>query len=290
MAVCPVQVCADRLPDRRLNRPCGPHGKTSCLGSSRSTFHPTSGEPEPNRTRSPRGTWEKLWLPWGPIRVQLIHDARRRKRWEVRVEVGHLVLGGSGGSGLHDALEDDDLVVIRTGCQRAQGSDVGGHVLQVVGAPHRTGQVGPTLQHREVMITNMAAPLASQPISIHRDYEPNPSVPERQTFLLTGSRGRRLDLHFDTTSEKIDGNNGETLTTFTRNPNQNLHQLEPDRGIRRPSRHSPIPSVPRPVIPPFLSFPHPVSPPSRPDGSVVGKSFRSRKTSHHLQFLFLLLP
>lgn len=49
--------------------------------------------------------------------------------------------------GLHDALKDDDLVVVGAGRQRGQGLDVGGHVLQVVDPPHRSGQVGPALQH-----------------------------------------------------------------------------------------------------------------------------------------------
>lgn len=47
---------------------------------------------------------------------------------------------------LHDALEDDDLVVLGTGRHGAQRLDVGGHVVQVVGAPDRGGQVGPALR------------------------------------------------------------------------------------------------------------------------------------------------
>ena len=49
--------------------------------------------------------------------------------------------------GLHDALEDDDLVVVGAGGHGGQGLDVGGHVLQVMDPPHRRGQVGPALQH-----------------------------------------------------------------------------------------------------------------------------------------------
>lgn len=48
-------------------------------------------------------------------------------------------------SSLHDTLEDDDLVVVRAGGQRAQGLDVRGHVLQVMSPPHWSGQVGPAL-------------------------------------------------------------------------------------------------------------------------------------------------
>lgn len=50
-------------------------------------------------------------------------------------------------SSLHDALEDDDLVVVHAGGQRAQGLDVRGHVLQVMSPPHWIGEVGPALQH-----------------------------------------------------------------------------------------------------------------------------------------------
>lgn len=50
-------------------------------------------------------------------------------------------------SNLHDTLKDDDLVVVGAGGQRGQGLDVGGHVLQVMDPPHRSGQVGPALQH-----------------------------------------------------------------------------------------------------------------------------------------------
>lgn len=46
---------------------------------------------------------------------------------------------------LHDALKDDDLVVIGPGGQRRQGLDVRGHVIQVMGPPYWTGQVGPAL-------------------------------------------------------------------------------------------------------------------------------------------------
>lgn len=49
--------------------------------------------------------------------------------------------------GSHDAFEDDDLVVVGARGQRGQGLDVRGHVLQVMGPPHRSGQVGPALQH-----------------------------------------------------------------------------------------------------------------------------------------------
>lgn len=66
---------------------------------------------------------------------------------KVEMQVGHLVSVGWAESGLHDALEDDDLVVIRAGAQRTQGLDVRGHVLQVVGPPHWVGQVGPALKH-----------------------------------------------------------------------------------------------------------------------------------------------
>lgn len=48
---------------------------------------------------------------------------------------------------LHDTLEDDDFVVIGAGRHGAQGLDIRGHVLQVMGSPHRSGQVGPTLQN-----------------------------------------------------------------------------------------------------------------------------------------------
>lgn len=47
---------------------------------------------------------------------------------------------------LHDTLEDDDFVVIGAGRHGAQRLDIRGHVLQVMGSPHRSGQVGPTLQ------------------------------------------------------------------------------------------------------------------------------------------------
>lgn len=50
-------------------------------------------------------------------------------------------------SSLHDALKDDDLVVIRAGGQGAQGLNVRGHVLQVMSPPHWTGEVGPALQN-----------------------------------------------------------------------------------------------------------------------------------------------
>lgn len=46
---------------------------------------------------------------------------------------------------LHDALKDDDLVVVGAGGQRGQGFDVGGHVIQMMGPPHWIGQVGPAL-------------------------------------------------------------------------------------------------------------------------------------------------
>lgn len=46
---------------------------------------------------------------------------------------------------LHDTLEDDDFVVIGAGRHGAQGLYIRGHVLQVMGSPHRSGQVGPTL-------------------------------------------------------------------------------------------------------------------------------------------------
>lgn len=53
---------------------------------------------------------------------------------------------GRVGSSLHDALKDDDFVVVSAGRQRAQRFDIRGHVLQVMSPPHWTGQVGPTLQ------------------------------------------------------------------------------------------------------------------------------------------------
>lgn len=46
---------------------------------------------------------------------------------------------------LHDALEDDDLVVVGAGGHGRQGLDVRGHVVQVMGPPHGTDQVSPAL-------------------------------------------------------------------------------------------------------------------------------------------------
>lgn len=77
---------------------------------------------------------------------------------ESQVAAGHMIFGrinqlwkvswgrvGRMELPLHDALEDDDLVVVRAGRHGAQGLDVRGHVVQVVGAPDWGGQVGPAL-------------------------------------------------------------------------------------------------------------------------------------------------
>lgn len=52
--------------------------------------------------------------------------------------------------GLHDALKDDDLVVVCGAGGQGRGLVVGvrGHVLQMVGPPHRRGQVCPTLRDK----------------------------------------------------------------------------------------------------------------------------------------------
>lgn len=69
-------------------------------------------------------------------------------------------------SSLHDTLKDDDLVVVGARGQRGQGLDVGGHVLQVMGPPHRTGQVGPALQHTAGNIDRQTDEMLLRPNSL----------------------------------------------------------------------------------------------------------------------------